>query len=480
MKKILSMLLVMAMVLALAACGGSTGGGENGGQDGAGSGGDDGVFMAGFGMQDITPKDSVPMASYGDLRFSSGLYSYLEARAVAVKGTNGELLLFVVGDVSWCPASLGNVIKDELSGELGIPKANIILSGTHTHASVDTGKTEYSSVGEFNKRYIAGMKKAAHLAVEDLKPAEIYVGSVMTEGMNFVRRYIMDDGSLCGDNAYGTGTVIDHHETEADAELQIMRLAREDGKDIVVTNFQAHPHLEGKTPNLSSQTVGAIRTAVEKNMGVHSLHWNGAAGNLNSNSRIAEEKKYTTSDTAKYGEDMCKYIQSVYNDLTKVNAGPAKVIEYTFQGKVNHLWDHMATEAQIVADYFTEVNDGGLAAQFAWTYGLNSGYHARRILGNSKLGDYQDLTMVAWSFGDVGGVVNAFEMFDTTAMYIKENSPFERTFIVGYSYPGGGGYIPTKEGFENGGYEADNSVFAPGTAEEIADQYLSMLNEMHG
>ena len=80
----------------------------------------------------------------------------------------------------------------------------------------------------------------------------------------------------------------------------------------------------------------------------------------------------------------------------------------------------------------------------------------------------------------MGGVVNAFEMFDTTGMYIKENSPFARTFIVGYSYPGGGGYIPTAEGFENGGYEADNCIFVPGTAEEIADQLLTMLGDMHG
>lgn len=477
MKKILSVLLVLAMVMALAACG-SGSGNASGGNGGAGTG--ENVFMVGFGMQDITPKDSVPMASYGDLRFSDGLFSYLEARAVAVKDTNGDMLIFVVGDVSWCPAALGNVIKDELSGELGIPKANIILSGTHTHASVDTGRTEYNSVGEFNKRYIAGMKKAAHLAVEDLKPAEIYVGSVMTEGMNFVRRYIMDDGSLVGDNAYGTGTVIERHETEADGEVQLMRFVREGGKDILISNFQAHPHLETKTSNLSSQTVGAIRNAVEKNLDVHSLHWNGAAGNLNSNTRIASEKKYDKDQTVQYGEDMCKYIKTVFDDLTKVESGPVKVIEYTFSGRVNHSMDDKVAEAQMIDAYFTEVNDGGKTAEYAWQFGFNSGYHARRVIGNAKMGDYHDLVMVAWSFGDVGGVVNAFEMFDTTAMYIKENSPFARTFIVGYSYPGGGGYIPSALGFENGGYESDNCIFVPGTAEEIADQYLSMLSQMHG
>ena len=475
MKRILSVLLVLAMAFGLVACGaGSAGGnGEAGGKG-------DNVFMVGFGMQDITPKDSVPMASYGDLRFSDGLYSYLEARAVAVKDANGDMLVFAVGDVSWCPSNLGSVIKKEMSAELGIPESHFILSGTHTHASVDTGNTEYPAVGEFNKRYIAGMEKAIRLAVEDLKPAEIYVGSVMTEGYNFVRRYIMDDGSLVGDNAYGTGTVIDHHETEADGEVGLMRFVREGGKDILISNFQAHPHLESKTSNISAQTVGAIRDAVEKNLDMHSLHWQGAAGNLNSASRISEENKYTKNDRVKYGEDMCKEIAAGLDSLTKVNSGPVQVREISFEGKVNHEWDHMVNEAKLVDAYFTEVNDGAKAATYAHTLGLHSGYHARRILGNSKKGATEQLAMVAWSFGDVGGVVNAFEMFDTTGMYIKENSPFARTFIVGYSYPGGGGYIPAEEAYANGGYEADNCIFVAGTAEEIADQYLSMLEDMHG
>ena len=62
---------------------------------------------------------------------------------------------------------------------------------------------------------------------------------------------------------------------------------------------------------------------------------------------------------------------------------------------------------------------------------------------------------------------------------MKDNSPFTRTFIVGYSYPSYSGYIPTEEAYANGGYEADNSNFAPGTAEAIVDSYLGMLNDMH-
>jgi len=486
MNRIITMVLVLCMAFALIACGAAAG--ENAGGEGGNGGG---VFKAGFGMRDITPKDSVPLDSYGDARdrMSTGLYSKLEARAVAVQDENGGLLIFAVGDVSWCPNALGNVIRDDMSGELGIPKEYIILSGTHTHASVATGLTDISSVSKFNERYIKGMEDAIRDAVKDLKPTKVYVGSVEAPGMNFVRRYIMDDGSLTGDNAYGTGSVITHHETDADPEVQLMKFVREGGKDILISQFQAHPHLETKTNNVSAQTVGAIRDAVEEQLGAHSLHWQGAAGNLNSNSRIPEEQIYTKEDRVKYGKDMVsKYISKVYNDLTEVKTGPVKVQEVTFSGKTNHVYNHMVNEAQMVVDYFNSGHTAGETATYAHQLSaeknldmrINSYYHANRILGNSRKGAVTELALAAWSFGEVGGVVNAYEMFDVTGMYIKEHSPFVRTFIVGYSYPGGGGYIPTIEGFKNGGYEADNCMFAPGSAEEIADNLLNMLEDMHG
>lgn len=502
MKKILALIMVLCLVLGLVACG--SGSNENAGSTIAPAASDGttaastpagpvktGVFMAGFGLEDITPKDPVPMASYGDARdrISNGMYTYLQARAVAVQDADGQLLIFITGDVSWCPNALGSVIQAELANELSIPADHIVLSGTHTHASVETSLTDMPAVVRFNDRYIAGMKAAAHAAVEDLKPAEVYVGSVMTEGMNFVRRYIMDDGSLVGDNAYGTGTVIERHETDADPELQLMKFVREGGKDILVSNFQAHPHLEGKTNSLSSQTVGAIRDAVETELGAHSLHWQGAAGNLNTHSRIEAENKYTAGvgkERVRYGQDMCKYIESVYNDLTKVETGKIQVRKVTYTGQVNHMYDHMTAQAQKVVDYFAAGNDAGSTATYAhqFTDGrglrINSYYHASRILSNATDSATKDMDLVAWSFGEVAGVVLPYELFDTAGMQMKTESPFARTFIVGYSYPSYGGYIPTKEGYANGGYESDNSNFAPGTSEGMVEQYLNMLNDMHG
>lgn len=482
MKKILSFALVLCMALSLLACGSGNGGetvsDQKSGQEGSK------VFMAGFGVVDVTPKDSVPLDSYGDARerMSDGWYSKLEARAVVVQDENGERLIFVTGDTTWISNAIGEVVRTELSSELSIPLNHIVLSGTHTHSSVATGLSDIPSVAAFNAKYIAGIKEAVYNAIADLKPAEVYVGSVMTEGMNFVRRYYMDDGSVCGDNCYGTGTTLVRHVTEADGEVQLMRFVREGGKDILISNFQAHPHLEGKTNNVSAQTVGAIRDAVEKHLDCHSLHWNGAAGNLNSRSRIDSENIYTTEDRVKYGEDMVtKYISTVYDSLTKVETGPVKVADITFTANVNHSYDSVVAYAKNVQDYFKAGHNAQETAEYAWSLGvdIHSYYHANRIVGNSGLPDTNDMYLMAWSFGDVAGVVLPYELYDTSGMQMKRESPFEKTFIVGYSWPSYCGYVPDVSGFDLGSYEADNCTYERGTAEKMVEQYLNLLNSMH-
>ena len=44
---------------------------------------------------------------------------------------------------------------------------------------------------------------------------------------------------------------------------------------------------------------------------------------------------------------------------------------------------------------------------------------------------------------------------------------------------GGNGYFPSLLGFEHGGYEPDTTKYVPGTAETLADTYVSMLGQLH-
>lgn len=435
-------------------------------------------FLAGFGIADITPEESVPMASYGDdlRRFSQGVLAPLQARAIALTDESGGSLLLLTGDLSWASYQLGSLVKVRIEEELGIPSDHVIVSGIHTHDSVSAGYDHLPEVVRYQKRYISGMFEAAKAAIADRKPAQLFIGSAITERMNFVRRYLMDDGSLIGDNAYGTGTMISCHESAADPELQLMRIVRKDGKDILVSNFQAHPHLEGKKSLLSPQAIGAFRDEVEARFGFHSLHWNGAAGNINSASRIEVETR--TKEQQEWARIMADYTEHTLARMVKVTPGPIRVASSTVSVRINHLNDHLVPDAEKVVKYFHDGHSAMEAARYAWQFGIHSYYHANRIISNAKDVEHKEMLLQAFSFGDIGGVVLPYEMFDTNGMQIKCNSPLRKTFIVGYSWPAYYGYIPSSLGFQNGGYEADNCAYIPGTAEELVDHYLQLLDRL--
>jgi hypothetical protein len=477
MKKLFALLMTLAIVFSLCACGDGSAEAGNAATTEASSGAS---FMAGFGMVNVTPSDSVNMAGYGDhdTRLSDGYVSYLEARAVAIMDENGDKMLFIVVDTSFAYDVVGKDTITKIEKKLGIPEDHIVLCGTHTHNSVATWVTGNSATVQFNNKYVDGCIKAAEAAVEDLKPAEVYVGSAMTENLNFVRRYFMDDGSLIGDGTYGTGTTIVSHETEADREVQMVKFVREGGKDILITNFQAHPHLEGKLSSLSADTIGGMRDAIEKKLDVHSLHFQGAAGNLNSSSRIDGETQ--TKNRNEYGELFAGFVAKGYDSMTKVETGPIKITSMTYVGDANHSMDHLLVPASEVMGQFNAGMSIADCTKLAQELGLNSFYHARNIVNHAKKGKNYEMEISAFSFGDVAGIMVPYEMFDTSGMEIKENSPFAKTLIAGYAYPGHQGYVPTEDAWTRGGYEVETSNYGPGNAEKLVETYLGMLNDLKG
>ena len=480
MKRLFSILLALCLLLSLAACASGSGSAESADTE-AGGQSQRGGFRVGFGRMDVTPKDSVPMASYGNARqrMSEGIFTYLYINVLAIDDGENTMLALTI-DHSWFNNTLTTPIRMQITKDFGIPDEYIFTQGTHTHGGPEVGLTDIPAMAQSNTRTIEQTMKAVQMALDDLKPAEVYVGSVETEGMNFVRRYYMDDGSLSGDNFAGTGTKRVAHETEADGEMQLMKFVREGGKDILIANFQAHPHLEGKTLNLSSQNVGAFREAIEKKLDIYSIYWQGAAGNLNSTGSLEGEKPYATRD--EYGTALANYAASVYDSLEKVASGPIKVSHRTVICRVNHAEDHLVNQAQKIKDYFTETNNASEGQKMGAPYGIRSVYHANAILEKAKMGATNEMPISAFSFGDVSAVIVPYEMFDTSGMQIKDATPFAKTFIFCYANTGNGGYsyMPDEKAFENVGYEGNQCRYEKGTAEQLVAEYLDMLKEMRG
>lgn len=470
MKKILCVLLVVFLLTACAAP--ASPAAQNTEAEAA-------VFRVGYGMADITPKDSVPLGGYSrsDLRFSNGFISYLYASCLAVTDeADRTLLLFSLDQHN---AHHMDQLRSAVHTATGVPVENIIISVTHTHSAPDLANTKQPSITSYLQLLEKQLAAAAVQAMEDRKPAMIFGGSIATEGMNFVRHYLMNDGTVAGDNFGDMSSGIAGHHHAADATLQLLKFSREGGKAIYVTNFQCHPHQTGGSDkySVSADVVGEYRSAMEAATDAHVMYFSGAGGNLNSHSRVKTEQ--ATQDFREWGKRLAEYAQKV--ELQPLETGSVQMSSHLVAGKINHSMDEYAA---LCKDLYERWNSGKIDVDEVKRLGLeagiklNSGQNARSIYQRAEMGPTYEFTVSTVSFGSVAFVAAPFEMFDTVGVSIREQSPFGMTFIATLAN-GTVGYLPTEETFAYGSYETDSCRFAPGIAEEVADQFVTMLKAQY-
>ena len=89
----------------------------------------------------------------------------------------------------------------------------------------------------------------------------------------------------------------------------------------------------------------------------------------------------------------------------------------------------------------------------------------------------RNVPLYALSFGDVAWIFGPHEMFDTNAMAVRDASPFAMTLVASCSN-GYHTYIPTPHSFDFFAYEAGKTKYFPGTAEQLQDRYIEMLNTL--
>ena len=256
MKKVICLLLAALMLLSMAACGASEGGAAETTEA------KEGGFRVGYGKANITPETGVPMGGYGrsDQRISTGTLSYLWATCIAITDADDNTILLYGLDL--CnSAEAYNHFAVDVSKATDVPIDNIVMSASHTHSAPDYSMGEIPGISEALAKLKKGLVKAAEDAMEDRKEAKMFVGSVKTEGMNFVRHYICNDGTYCGDNFGSSASGYAGHATDADPMLQLVKFVREGDNDVYLTNFQTHPHQTGGSSqfNISADVVGEYR-----------------------------------------------------------------------------------------------------------------------------------------------------------------------------------------------------------------------------
>jgi len=247
-----------------------------------------------------------------------------------------------------------------------------------------------------------------------------------------VRHYLMADGTYAGDG-FGTykNNPIVSHATEADNQMQLIKFTRSGGEDVLLVNWQGHPHRDGgsKKTNATSDMVGGMRTILEKELNCKFAYFSGASGNINNMSRIEEEQ--ITKDYLEHAQALSSYAIDVADTFTEIPVGKLQIINRTFTAE------------------------------------------------RKENGGNQNFPLYAFAIGDVAFITAPYEMFDTNGMAIKEASQFSMTFVITYANEHWF-YIPSAYAYEYGAeYEIGVCRFVPGTAEILEAEFISMLQALY-
>lgn len=440
------------------------------------------MFKVGYSRVDITPTESVPLGGYGNTsqRMSQEVLSPLCSACTALTDGEENTVLLFHNDLIGSPPHITNPIRESVSKATGVPFENIIIGSTHTHSGPDLWNRDEPTLVRYLDTLPGKLTECAVAAMADRKEARGFIAKAYTPNLNFVRHYVLEDGSYKGDQFYMLNdSPYAGHTTQADPEMRLVKFVRQGGEDVIMVNWQTHPHRTGgqQEYKISADIIGTMRDAMEEELGCKFIYFCGGGGNINPTSYIAEEN--IVHDYIEHGKALARHAINAEDSYEEIQLGPIKVIQDLHYEPVNRPDPKNLPTARKVAEYWAKTNDMRGSWAFAAEHGFSSHFAAMMMISRHEMKiDKIFCPFTAISFGDLGFATVPYEMFDTNAKYVRDYSPFKMTFVSSITNASVM-YIPSAYGFIHGCYEAECSTCRPGTGERFAQKLVNMLEQVH-
>ena len=400
-------------------------------------------FRASVVKIDITPKTPKWLLGYG-ARQSTGVHDPIFHRIVAMDDGDQKFIL-VSTDVCLFSPTVYNEVAQRIQKETGIPPVRFWWSVTHTHSAPEVGppgvykvllkgRSEHPLDTEYTEQFMGALVEGAKQAIAKLQPAKIAIGTGMSMA-NINRRARDVDGKVSlGLNPDGP----------VDRQIGVIRIEKADGSPLVlIANYAMHGTvLSGKYMEISGDAQGVVADYVEKKLEAPMLYVNGAAGNI-------------------------APIYSVYNDPKSGHLTQFNVL----------LGDRILAANRAIGAATGDVKlwagekwvDTPRKQGLDWTDDLTA--YARTSPSGTPL---VRLPVRFLAINDTAIWSAPVELFCEISMNVRNQSSFANTFYFGYTN-GWIGYLPTKAGFAEGGYEPNTSVFSDRAERDVTDAVVSFL-----
>jgi hypothetical protein len=432
-----------------------------------------GQLRAGAVKVNITPYVGINLSGFGGrTKGSVGIHDDLYARAVVLD--DGATKVGVVScDLLNLDESSVTSIREKVQESTGINGESIFISTTHTHSGPLTSPLR--GFGKLDREWVSVLEKkiagAVFAADSKLQEASIGAGKGHAE-INVNRREKRDDRVVLGVNPDGA----------IDYEVGVVRIDDSEQNPIcVIANYACHPVvLGGSNYLISADYPGYAMGLVEQVHGgsTVAMFLNGTTGNLNP-IRVGRTFEEAEQRGTILGAEVVKVAQTIdtspeielrmAKEKVELKSGelPSEdELEEIIRKRKNEL---KASDREYDPD-----------REIILTWAQDALKMVRRGKGIAVIPvEVQVLRLGEIVLAGIPG-----EVFVEIGLGIKESSPFEHTLVAGYTN-GCIGYMPTRNAFQEGGYETHSAYRLYGiypmdqdVAEKMVNSTLRLIDDV--
>jgi hypothetical protein len=452
------------------------------------------------------------------------------AKALVLDDGKNKAVVITMDIINISLADLSE-IRTRIKNEIKIDGNNVMINASHNHWVNDQLADDYL------EKTIEAVKKA----FGNMVPVKVGASSGIEKRITMNRRLILKNGkewTIRRATPEPEDEMVKGIAEPFDPEIGILRLDKADGKPLAVLfTFASHNYTGVPNRGTTAGMPGFASKVIEENLGngAVALFMQGAAGDI---TPILYKDVNTPKQDEIHGTLLgLSTLQGWRNVAVQKNAGVSVIREELSLPARKDIQKHIEDlEAQktVILDYFKGEGCGAhgsgtklnfkaflplyikymMSPQYPSDYSyrymqeekigindlevmdadnkkdmekyLNSIYKMEELivteanlgyLKNSKFDDPVKAEIMGLRVGDFVLITFSGEVFSQIGLNIKKSSPYEFTFVSGYTN-GSVGYSPTPEAYSGDAYEASLAKLAPGWQKIFEEKALEIIRKL--
>ena len=419
----------------------------------------------------ITPPIGVNLFGYYEKRVCRGVIDDLYARAVAFDDGEKRALILSV-DVCQLLVSQANRIRKAISEELCLETASVFVNCSHTHTGpvLERDITGEPTDGEYEKVLFQKLLDVSRQAFVSMKESTFSVGSGTAEGISFIRRFRMKDGTVQTNPGVENPDILYPLGTPDDT-VKFLKIERSGGETLVIVSFGTHAdtvggeYISGDWPDVVCQTV---ETVFENTKCIFLTGSQGDVNHINTAPTAGERKglNYDAPDGIPRGYEHTKYMgrkvaAAVIASLDKTE--PISGDRISYRTHIVSIPSNRENDRLDEAKRIVALHKAGRDAELPYEKMelITVVAEATRICDLADGPEAFEFALSALKLGDYVIVGLPGECFTEIGRRIEEASGLENIMVCCLTN-GGDSYFPTSSAYEEGGYEARSSQLRKG------------------